>query len=624
MRPIRWRFAVITAFTLWALYYSAPTAIYFSQPKEVQNDDEHFAKVIPAWLPANHVKLGLDLRGGVQLVLGVDTDNSIENRLGQIAVEVKRWSDDGSFGVDSAYVEKGVQQMTIILKPEVDVGDFNVNFKKEFNSLQKMGKSDSSLYYGFSSSEMGRIKKSALEQAERVVRNRVDQWGVSEPIIFRRADGSILVQLPGFKDPTKAKELLGKTAQLKFKIVDDDFEGFKDLLNVALPEGVKRTDNGGQEAFVSEDRAVLTEFLKDKIPTDRELLFSREQVGDGLQARYRWTSYVIHAVTMLTGSDVSDATLTQGSSLDRRPVVSIELTGPGGKRFSEATGENVNKRMAIVLDDVVEQAPTIQQKITGGRAQISLGRGRDVVEEGTQLALVLRSGAIPAAIDVLEQRQVGASLGPELANQGIKGILVGLLFVLLFMLMYYRRSGAIACVALTLNGFLMLAVMAAFGFTLTLPGIAAFILTLGMAVDANVLINERIRYELREGKNPRKSVQTAFDKVFWTIIDANVTTLIAAMVLLETSGSGPIRGFAVTLMIGLIVSLFTSLYCSHFLFDVVLEKISEKKIRGWLLGSSSVSLSKTPRINWNFLKAGWCSNYTGCDSRNSNHRNRFC
>ncbi|MBC62402.1 MAG: hypothetical protein CMP11_08090, partial [Zetaproteobacteria bacterium] len=248
MKPIKWRFTVIAAFTLWALYYAAPTAIYFSQPKETQNDDEYFAKIIPSWLPSNHVKLGLDLRGGVQLVLGVDTDSSLENRLSQIAVELKSWSDGSKQGVQSAYVEKGTQRLTIVLDPSIDVGEFNVNVKKEYPSLQKFGKSESSLYYGFSSNEIGRIEKSAFEQAERIVRNRVDQWGVAEPIIFRRADGTILVQLPGYKDPAKAKELLGKTAQLKFKIVDDEFTGFNSLVN-DLPEGVTRLNNGGQAAF---------------------------------------------------------------------------------------------------------------------------------------------------------------------------------------------------------------------------------------------------------------------------------------------------------------------------------------------------------------------------------------
>ena len=306
------------------------------------------------------------------------------------------------------------------------------------------------------------------------------------------------------------------------------------------------------------------------------------------------------------GSDIQDAYLTQNyESLEQQPVVAIRFTGLGGKRFAKITGENVNKRLAIVLDGIIESAPNIQQKISRGEATITLGGGRsynEQIEEGTNLSMVLKSGAIPATITVLEQRQVGASLGPELANQGIKGIILGLFLVLIFMIIYYRRPGIIACIALTLNGLLLLAMMAGFGFALTLPGIAGFILTLGMAVDANVLINERIRQEIREGKNARKAVSQGFDKVVWTIVDANITTLIAALVLLETNPSGPIRGFAVTLMIGLLVSLFTSLYCTRFLFDFVLSYLPERRIKPWLLGSSRTTNDKGLRFN--FLNLG--------------------
>ena len=237
--------------------------------------------------------------------------------------------------------------------------------------------------------------------------------------------------------------------------------------------------------------------------------------------------------------------------MDQTPSVSLRFTGPGAKRFSDVTGANVKKAMAIVLDQEVISAPTINQKISGGNAEITMG-GRstyqEIVDEANELALILKSGALPARIEVLEERQVGASLGPELATQRVRSAVLGLIFVMLFMIIGYKRPGGIACLALTLNGLFLIALMAAFGFALTLPGIAGFILTLGMAVDANVLINERIRQELADGKSPKKAVELGFNKVFWTIMDANITTMIAALVLLEPNTSGPIRGFAVTLM----------------------------------------------------------------------------
>lgn len=604
MKPIRWRLTFVVVLTLLAIYGISPTLIYFSQPAEIRNDSEEFLKNVPSWLPQNHAKLGLDLQGGVQLVLGVQTDGAIENRLNRTGVEVKRWANDQSIEIDTTYVTKGQKRLTVILKNDDDLDSFKTSFKKAYPHLNLSDRDGLKLEYTYKEDEMERISKSALEQAERVIRNRIDQWGVTEPMINRRADGSILVQLPGFRNPQQAKELLGRTAQLRFQIVDDAFEGFNKLETEKLPEGISVTNNGGQLAFAGESREDLEEFLKAHVPEDHELLFSREQLGDGSTGRYRWTSHVLFATILLTGDDIQDAHVGQGQSLDRKPVVALKLTGTGGRQFAEVTGQNIKKRMAIVLDEVVESAPMINEKISGGQATISLGGNRshnEIVEEGTQLSLVLKSGAIPATITVLEERQVGASLGPELANQGIKGILVGLALVLVFMLLYYRRPGIVACIALVLNAVLLLAVMAAFGFALTLPGIAGFVLTLGMAVDANVLINERIRQEIKEGRHARKAVGSGFDKVRSTILDANVTTLIAAFVLLETNSSGPIRGFAITLIIGLIVSLFTSLYCSRLFFDIATKNLTDKKLKFWLGGEKAL---RAKNFNVDFLKFG--------------------
>ena len=583
MKSTRWRVIFVSVLTLLALRAIAPTLFYFSQPIDIRIDPEKFEAMIPSWLPKKHVKLGLDLQGGVQLVLGVDTDSAIQTKLSTMSVEIQRWSDDKGFGVETAYAAKDAQYLTVILKEGADIDKYREAFKEDFFNLEQSDRDGNAIQYGYNEDQMKRIRQSALEQAERVVRTRVDKWGVSEPMINRRANGSILVQLPGFKDPERAKELLGRTAQLSFKIVDDQFKGFDSLRNKA-PEGIEQSNNGGQLAFVGEDRQEITEFLKDNIPEDRQLVFAREPIGNG--NKYRWTSYVVLAATELTGDDVMDASVGQGGGLSRDYQVVLNFTGRGGKRFADVTGANVNKRMAIILDDVVESDPVIQQKISGGTASITLGGGRtfqEQMEEANELALILKSGSVPAEITVMEERQVGASLGPELADQGIKGILVGLALVFVYMLVYYRRPGILSCLALFLNAVFLLAMMAGFGFALTLPGIAGFILTLGMAVDANVLINERIKHELKTQRNAKKALDQAFQKVFWTIVDANVTTLIAALVLLETNSSGPIKGFAITLMIGLIVSMFTSLYVTRLLFDVATSALnSDSSIRKWL------------------------------------------
>jgi protein-export membrane protein SecD/preprotein translocase SecF subunit len=584
MKSLRWRFIVITVLTLWGLYNVAPSVIYFAAPKDVRNSTEEMEKRIPNWLPQQHVKLGLDLQGGVQLVLGVNTDDAVDNKLGRIGTEAQRWSDDNDGGVSKAYELKGKQTLRIELKDGADADDFRTKFKAEYPGFVQVGSSGNALDFQFDEEQVKRIKLGAIEQAEKVIRNRIDKWGVAEPIINRRqADNSVLVQLPGFKDPGKAKELLGRTAQLTLQLVDDKFVAFRGLTD--LPAGITAGDNGGQPALISEDREALLAYAQPKIPADRQLYLEREEIAGGKKARF--TTYVVEAAAEVGGDDILDSFVTESQTgLDRRPEVTMRFSGPGGKRFGDVTGANVGRRLAIILDDVVESAPVIEGKIPNGQAVIRMGTTggyEQIFAESQELALILKSGALPATIQVLEERQVGASLGPELADQGIRGMLVGVVLVLGFMILYYRRPGVIACAALTLNALFLLALMAAFGFALTLPGIAGFVLTLGMAVDANILINERIRQELMEGKNAKKAVELGFDRVFWTIVDANVTTLIAALVLLETSSSGPIRGFAVTLIIGLLISLFTSLYCSRFAFDYILSKASDDRaVRKWL------------------------------------------
>lgn len=586
MKSIRSRVALIVILTLGAIYYISPTLIYFSQDKDIRNDQEKLRQIIPSWLPSKHIKLGLDLQGGVQLVLGVDTEVAIDNKLSRVGTEITRWANEDEKKVEEAFALKGKQTLRIRLSDSTDRVKFKTSMKEEFPGLEMVERNGQEMDFKYSDTQLVRIRKAALEQAERVVRNRIDKWGVSEPSINRRADGSVLVQLPGFKDPSRARELLGRTAQLKFKMLDEEFKGFNEIMN-KLPPGVsfERRGNKGAIALLSEDKQAIINVAKGLIPEGRELLFEESRLAGGKKTLY--TGQVVKAATELSGEDVLDANVTYDpNSLDNRPAVSLKFTALGGKRFADITGENVGNRMAIVLDNVIVSAPVIQVKISGGTAQITLGSSQgfqQAQQEAQELSLILRSGALPAPITILEERQVGATLGPELANQGVLSVSVGVVLVLIFMVFYYKRPGLLSSIALVLNGVFLLTLMASFGFALTLPGFAGFVLTLGMAVDANVLINERIRQELREGKAAKKAIENGFGKVFWTIIDANVTTLIAAFVLLETNSAGPIKGFSVALILGLLVSMFTALYVTKALFEFALSRdLSDQKIRAWL------------------------------------------
>jgi preprotein translocase subunit SecD len=316
--------------------------------------------------------------------------------------------------------------------------------------------------------------------------------------------------------------------------------------------------------------AAFEKVTKPLLPKGLEMGIGTATVGEGPLQQTYYRSYLLQSKTELTGDYISDARAAQDNSQGggQRPVVLFTMSPQGGELMEKLTSNNVHRRMATVLDGKVETAPTIQSTIRSS-GQITLGSGRDFQEmfqEANNIALVLKAGALPAPVAIFEERSVGATLGPELVQKGATAAVIGLLLVMVFMLLYYRATGFIADLALGLNGLLVLAIMSIIGSTLTLPGIAGFVLTLGMAVDANVLINERIREELRGGKSVRQSVDQGYDKVFWTIVDSHVTTLVAGVVLMQY-GSGPVRGFAVTLIIGLLASLFTSIVVTRVIMD---------------------------------------------------------
>ena len=362
-------------------------------------------------------------------------------------------------------------------------------------------------------------------------------------------------------------------------MLDEDFKGFDAFLS-SLPAGVEVQRRGQKSvaSLVGENKKAIQDFAKGKVPEGRDLLFEEKRIGK----RTIYTGMVVKSGSELSGEDILDAQVSYDqSSLDMRPVVSLKFTAMGAKRFADVTGDNIGTRMAIVLGQIIVSDPVIQAKISGGSAQITLGSSQDraeVEKDARELALILRSGALPAPIQILEERQVGATLGPELANQGVSSVVLGLVLVLVFMIVYYRQPGVISSLALIFNAIFLLALMASFGFALTLPGFAGFVLTLGMAVDANVLINERIRQELREGRDALTSVLNGLRKLPGQL-SMNVTTLIAAFVLIETNSSGPIKGFAVALILRSISFNVHSLYVSKAFFEGAMDLSKDEEKR---------------------------------------------
>ncbi len=367
----------------------------------------------------------------------------------------------------------------------------------------------------------GENVRDAVDVALEIIRNRIDQFGVREPTIVREGEKRIVVDLPGIEDPQRAIALIGKTALLEFKLVDE--------------------------------KGDLEEALKGMVPSDDEILYNSEG-----------KPYLVKKEALLTGGAIKDARV----QIDQwgRPYVALDFTSEGAEKFADITGKHVGERLAIVLDNVVKSAPVIKTRITGGKAVIE---GIGTMEEANELRIVLKSGALPVPFNIIQNTTIGPSLGRDSIRKGLISGLIGLIAVLIFMGIYYKKAGLIADAALFLNLLFLMAALAALKATLTLPGIAGIILTIGMSVDANVIIFERIREELKKERAPRSAVDTGYDRALRTILDANITTLITALILFQF-GSGPIKGFATTLSIGILASLFTAVVVTRSIFNLIL------------------------------------------------------
>ena len=508
---IKLKGAIILIVLLGALYYTFPTYKAYQSGVDPQTVE-------------NKVNLGLDLQGGMYLDIEIKADDAVKEVLRRTAEELEDLMIDEQ--VDFIEVRQTSDSLIVEMesgrKVQLDKAPYD-RFLVQFEQSEQ----DDLIFLKLMSEEADLIKENAVSQALEVLRNRIDSLGISEPSLQQQGVNNIVIQLPGLKDRDRAIELIGPQAILQFQLVN----------NNATPDSYNRLTE-----------VVKFEEIWDKITN--KLITKRP--------------YVLDKKILMTGEFIRDARVRIDSQ-DNRPYVSLSFDSIGAEKFAKITRRNVGRNMAIVLDDKVQSAPVIREAITGGEASIS---GQFTVEEADTLKIVLRSGSLPAPIEIREERTVGASLGEDSVNQGLNSLMIGSVLVLVFMLIYYRLAGVFAVVALIFNVILIISVLGAFGATLTLPGMAGIVLTIGMAVDANVLIFQRIREEIKRTENPRAAIQEGFGKAFRTILDANVTTLFAALALLQF-GTGPIKGFAVTLSIGIIASMFTAIMVTRFFFDFV-------------------------------------------------------
>jgi len=565
----KWKVALLSFLTVFAAYLLVPTFAGFKEKSEKSMEE---GTPLPWYFnafPSKWINMGLDLRGGIYLEFEVELAKAIENKVDLMVTDLDRAFKEEK--IDFSELKQDTSNHTIIIKAKSE-GDINhmleyVNKQYGDTLVKKMAAStpEPTLVLGLSEKYSSYINSQISKQALEKVRNRIDRYGVAEPSIQRLGSNRIAVELPGMKDPDRAIGIIKKAGQLEFKIVDE---------TLPTPQLQKMIADARKENEIPDDYSIKTvaninEVLKGKLPADDEIAF--ETQFDPVTKRITGgIPYLLHRKAEVTGDMLKNA---QVNVHNNEPYVSLSFDPTGSTLFGETTTKNVGKRMAILLDGTVTKAPVIREPILGGNAQITLGYGNysDLIKEAEDLSLVLQEGALPAQLTEATKTIIGPSLGADSIHKGVWAAIVGTLIVVVFMFVYYKFSGLLADFALIFNFLFLLAALALFQATLTLPGIAGIALTFGMAVDANVLIFERIREELALGKTIKAAVDAGYGNAMRAIIDSNLTTLIAGIVLYQF-GTGPIRGFAVTLIIGLVVSMYTAIVCTRMMFDYLLIK----------------------------------------------------
>ncbi len=493
------------------------------------------AAIIPTKNNPEPIRRGLDLKGGSHLVMGVNVNEATRLEVDQAMETLKSQAVKNNLPTP---VTRRVDDASFVLTPPaaVSTAEYERIAKDYLGAFEAIRAGDGTIRFRMTSPAISQLRRDIVAQAIETIDNRVNALGVTEPIVAPQGEDRIVIQLPGVDDPARVKEIIRTTAQLQFRIV----------------EGQSGPD--AQTVFNSLPANLRTE--TDIMPATRE-----NELGQATGVQY----YAVRKTVTVSGRDLKTARVQKGRIGE--PVIGFSLTAEGAPKFGELTGANINRQLAIVLDNKIVSAPRVNSRIDGD----GVIEGSFTQQQAADLALVLRSGSLPVSLTTLEERTVGPSLGRDSIRKGMMAFIIGILLLVAAVVLYYRGAGVNAVLALLLNLVILLGMLAFFNATLTLPGIAGIILTLGMAVDSNVLVFERIREELREGKTVRASIDNGFTRAFGTIIDTHLTTIISALFLFQF-GTGPIKGFAVTLLIGLAASVFTAFFVSRIIFDVMYNR----------------------------------------------------
>jgi preprotein translocase subunit SecD len=535
----------------------------------------NFMDVSKMWWPTKEkLNYGLDIQGGLHLGLGIDVPAAMKEQSGKQAASLK----------NGLKTDKNIEATVEILNPDLvhlkilfqgpagPVEDYIDQTNR--GAMQVLTSGMGFVEVQYYESYLTQFKKNLVEKAREVIANRIDEFGVAEPVITIQGDDRVLVQLPGVTDTESAKSLINQTAKLEFMIVEKEtnVEELQKWIEEAEKTGNFSLGKEGLRYSAYLDK--LNTALKDKLPKNTIVRFMKVPTAKTLEMG---KMPMLLRLDAMMGGDTLDGAYTTNDPNDNSPQVAFSFNDKGAKEFGDLTTQHTKEMMAIVLDGVVQSAPQIRGPITGGNGVIQLGQGnfQDILKEANLLSMVLRSGALPVTLELLEERAVGPSLGADSIAKGKKATLIGSILVILFILAYYKVFGLIADIAVIVNMILVFAVLSSLRATITLPGIAGIALTVGMAMDANIIIFEKVRDEIARGAGLVASVRDGFGRAFWTIFDSNVTTVATCLVLMYY-GSGPIRGFAISLTIGLAVSMFTAIFMTRTLIELFIVKFKWK------------------------------------------------
>lgn len=588
--PLMWwvKFSLTLCALLFSVAFTIPT--FLGDPQTWQREapvgEETLGKPVKWYhrfaesvLPAQRISLGLDLKGGLHLVLEVDVEKSVKDSVSRAMARARELGEKEGIKSVSANVADDYRT-TVELEDAAKADAFKKIVSEQTILIQFDKTEGKTVGFVAQPASVERYSSEILQQAINTIRNRIDQFGVAEPNIFRQGDRRVVVQMPGLQDPARAKQLIGNTAQLDFRLVSAELR--TDQLETAMSEA-RTALSLPKDDTKPETIQKISQWLRDnrKIGTSLTVMLDRKlEVSGGVSKVVSAVPYLVEVTSRLTGDMIESAIENADqSSLVPQYVVSLNFNPQGTKVFGDLTKQarepqNAPHQIAIILDENVTSAPVVNEPILGGRAQITLGRGQDMEQQrkdAQDLALVLRAGALPASVKIIEERQVGPSEGEENIKAGVVSSVFAGVLVVGFMLYFYGVSGMVANIAMLLNAVLILAFLAAFGATLTLPGIAGIVLTMAVAVDGNVIINERIREEMRNGLNSKQAFYRGYNQSFETLVDAHVTSAVAGLVLL-IYGNPAVKGFAITLLAGIISTLFSSYYVTEVIGQWLIEK----------------------------------------------------